>query len=384
MNKFKKYLYLLQLEEYNNKRFKKWLKNHNINKLEENKNKLKYTLNIILIILSSLPFMSILDISKSIILANNLIQTISSPIKQIIIFFAKIKLSFFSNTTRIITTGSYGKTTFKEKLSHVLATKYSILKTPKNINTDLGIAILILSKLKKYHRFLIIEAGAYDRGDIKKVCQLIKPDFAIVTIIGWMHLERFKTIKNIRATKLEVIPFIKNPKQLFFPKKNHQFIDTNQVIKKIAKQFNISIPTINRQLKQFTTLPHRLNINKNNPNLITIDDTYNSNPLGFKKAITTLKSFSKYQKIIVTPGMVELGQKQYHLNKKIAKITGQTTDIFVIVGQTNKKALLVGAKKTATKIILINNNENWGQKISPLLKPPTVILLENELPDHYF
>ncbi|MBU1088711.1 hypothetical protein KKA02_02430 [Patescibacteria group bacterium] len=384
MNKLKKHLYLLQLEEYNTKRFKKWLKNHDINKLKENKNKLKYTPNIILIILSSLPLMPFLKISKSIILANNLIQIISSPIKQIIIFLAKIKLSFFPNTIRIIITGSYGKTTFKEKLSHILTTKYSILKTPKNINTDLGIAILILSKLKKHHHFLIIEAGAYDRGDIKKICQLIKPDFAIVTVIGWMHLERFKTIKNIRTTKLEVIPFIKNRKQLFFPKKNHQFIDTNQVIKKIAQQFNIPLSTINTQIKQFTTPPHRLNINKNNSNLITIDDTYNSNPLGFKKALTKLKFFSKHQKIIVTPGMVELGSKQYQLNKKMAKLAGQTTNIFVIIGQTNKKALLAGAKKTTVKIILVNNSENWGQKISPLLKPPTIVLLENELPDHYF
>ncbi|RLC35455.1 hypothetical protein DRH14_00995 [Candidatus Shapirobacteria bacterium] len=380
----KKYLYLLQLEEYDNQRFISWIKKNDIDQLTEKKGKLKYTLKIISIFPIVILLSPFFKTTKSIIVANNFLNIFRFIIKKTTIFLAKTKLLFFPKLHKIIITGSYGKTTFKEKLTHVLSSKYLVLKTPDNLNTEIAIAKLILFHLKQKHAFLIIEAGAYQPGDIRKICQFVKPNIGIVTIIGWMHLERFKNINQIRKTKLEIIPFIKNKNNLFFPKNNHEFINTVQTINQIANKFHVNHKEVNLRLKTFPKLKHRLTIDTKNPKLIIIDDTYNSNPLGFKKALLKLKTFSKYQKILVTPGMIELGNKQYNLNKQIIKFADKIVDIFIIVGKTNQKAMIDGLCNSQHKILTIKSNQNWGQILSPHLKPPTAILLENQLPDHYF
>jgi UDP-N-acetylmuramoyl-tripeptide--D-alanyl-D-alanine ligase len=202
-----------------------------------------------------------------------------------------------------------------------------------------------------------------------------------------MHLERFKTLANIRKAKLEIVPFIKDKEKLFLPSKNHQFINFRKTVIKIARQLNISPKVAEKQLRSFTPPAHRLTVKKISRNLIILDDTYNSNPLGFKKALKTLKSYPKYQKIVVTPGMIELGKKQFSLNKEVAKEAAAVADIFVGVGETNKRALRIGAgevKKKNLRIIYLEKDKGLDEGLTAYLKPPTVILLENELPDHYF
>ena len=387
MKEIKKLLYLLQLEEYQTERYLSWLERHPIKKLKERKNKLHWTPRAIFTLLVSVLLSPFIKANRAVGFANDLLRPIFQSIEKIIVLLAKIKLNFYPNLIKIIITGSYGKTTFKEMLACALRTKYSVLKTPQNINTRLGIAQIIIKKLKKKHQIMIIEAGAYKEGEIKEICQLTHPSFGIVTIVGWMHLERFKTLANIRRTKLELIPFIKNKEKLFLPKKNHQLIDFKKTIIKIGQKLNISQKVIKKQLSNSQPPEHRLTVKKVNRNLIILDDTYNSNPLGFKKALKTLKSYQKYQKIIVTPGMIELGNKQFDLNKQAAKQAAKIADILVIIGETNKRALRAGAeevKKKNLRIIYLKKDENLDKSLTAHLKPPIVILLENELPDHYF
>jgi UDP-N-acetylmuramyl pentapeptide synthase len=85
--------------------------------------------------------------------------------------------------------------------------------------------------------------------------------------------------------------------------------------------------------------------------------------------------------------MIELGKKQYDFNFEAAKKAAKIADIFVVVGETNKKALLDGArsiKNKKVKIVELGKNENLEEKIMSFFSPPSVILIENELPDHYF
>jgi len=387
MKEIRKLLYLLQLEEYQTERYLSWLERHPIKKLKERKNKLHWTPRAIFTLLISVLFSPLVKANQAIGFANNFLDPIFQFIEEIIVLLAKIKLNLYPNLTKIIITGSYGKTTFKEMLACALQAKYSVLKTPQNINTRLGIGQIIIKKLRKKHQIMIVEAGAYKKGEIKKICQLVRPSFGIVTIIGWMHLERFKTLANIRKTKLELVPFIKNKEKIFLPKKNHQFINFKKTIIKIGQELNISQEIVEKQLGNFQPPEHRLTIKKVNRNLIILDDTYNSNPLGFKKALKTLKSYQEYQKIIVTPGIIELGSKQFYFNKQAAKEAAKIADILVIIGETNKKALQAGAKEVKKKnlqIIYLKKDENLDKSLTAHLKPPTVILLENELPDHYF
>jgi len=385
--RIRKLLYLLQLEEYQTERYFAWLKKNTLEKLEERKNKLRLTGRIVLTTLTSFVFLPLLGEVKAVGYANILLSYLFNFFEEIIVWLAKIKLKFFPSLVKIVITGSYGKTTFKELLSFVLESKYSVLKTPENINTRIGIALLILKKLNSHHQVVVIEAAAYQAGDIKKICQLIQPSFGIITIFGLMHLERFKTASSIKKAKSEIIPFIKNKENLFLPKKFHQFIDFQKTVSTISQKLGIPPSLVKKRLKNFKTPLHRLTEKKINAKIIILDDTYNSNPLGFQKALKKLKSYRDYQKIIVTPGMIEFGKKQYSLNYKLANLAAKIVDIFVIIGETNKRALLNGAKKEKRnnlKIILCKKDEAWEKTVSSLLRPPTVVLLENELPDHYF
>ncbi len=148
----------------------------------------------------------------------------------------------------------------------------------------------------------------------------------------------------------------------------------------------ISLKDIRERLKSFPGVPHRVEEKKENKNILVIDDSYNSNPLGFKRAVDKLSHY-RGQKILITPGMIELGKKQYELNFEASQYAARVVDVFVIVGETNKKALLEGissVKNKGLKVLLSNSKDNIQNLLMPHIRPPTAILIENELPDHYF
>ena len=386
MKLINKYLYLLQLEEYQSNRLTDWKKKYEIENFQENKGKLKMTFRIRITAIIGKILSPIIGLHQSILLGNDLLGIIFGFSQEIIIYFAWLKLHFYPRITKIIITGSYGKTSFKEMLSWVLAEKFQILSTPGNINTRIGIARLLLTKLNKKTQVLIIEAGAYKQGEIKDICRLVKPDFGVVTIIGWMHLHRFGSLDNIRKAKLEIVPFIKDQQKLFIPETDHIFIDFEKTIIAIAKQLGLDESQIQKRIKSFEKPDHRLKITKIN-NLVTLlDDTYNSNPVGFARAISQLAKYKQEQKIIATPGMIDLGEKQFELNSIAAQQASKVADIFVIIGQTNKKALEDGVKKSKNnrlKVVNIEAKDNLYLCLSSYLNKPTVILHENDLPDNY-
>src|SRR3989344_7605319 len=125
-------------------------------------------------------------------------------LKQTIIGLAKRKITLFPDLKIIGITGSYGKTTMKEILATLLAEHYTVLKTPDNINTLIGIARLILKKLTGTTDIFIVEMGAYERGDIRTLCEITPPRISIITGINEAHLERFGSIENTIAAKFEI------------------------------------------------------------------------------------------------------------------------------------------------------------------------------------
>jgi UDP-N-acetylmuramoyl-tripeptide--D-alanyl-D-alanine ligase len=382
MNTFKKLLYLLQLEEYRTARYYSWLKRFSIDRLEERKNRLKWTTRIRFTFFFGLILSPASGKEKAIGTANEFLKIVFRIAEEILVIMTGVKLLFFRPGIRIVITGSYGKTSFKEMLNWVLETGYRVLKTPENINTRIGIARLILAKLNQKHQILVIEAAAYQPGEIKNICRLIKPNWGIITVIGWMHLERFKTLANIRRAKMELASFISNKKQLFLPQKDHQSIDFEKTILLIATQLGIDQTIVKTRLAEYQPPERRLSIKKIGSKVTILDDSYNSNPLGFSRALEKLSSFPDHQKIVVTPGMVELGSMQDDLNQQAAREINRIADILVIVGETNKRFLQKGARDI--KIIYLGKDEKLEDTLTTILKPPTVILIENELPDHYF
>ena len=101
-------------------------------------------------------------------------------------------------------TGSFGKTSVKYFLDELLSVKYNVLKTPGNFNTTLGVVKTIRSSLRATHDIFLCEMGAKNIGDIKEICDIVHPKMGIITSVGEMHLESFKSIENVRKTKFEL------------------------------------------------------------------------------------------------------------------------------------------------------------------------------------
>jgi len=158
---------------------------------------------------------------------------------------------------------------------------------------------------------------------------------------------------------------------------------------KLGGIFGLNEEEILARLETIPPTRHRREIIKAPGNIIIIDDTYNSNPAGFIFALETLKNTGTRRKILVTPGMIELGEKQFELNKDAARSTAKIADYVIIVGETNKIALEKGLKEElkndfAKKVFWAPDLDSAKKKLSEITVTKSAILLENDLPDHYF
>src|SRR5205085_6273154 len=104
----------------------------------------------------------------------------------------------------VAVTGSYGKTSVKHILGHVLETAAPTLITPGSVNTATGIARIVREQLRSHHRYLVVEMGAYGIGSIARLCALTPPKLGIITAVGKAHYERFKTLDAVARAKFEV------------------------------------------------------------------------------------------------------------------------------------------------------------------------------------
>jgi UDP-N-acetylmuramoyl-tripeptide--D-alanyl-D-alanine ligase len=329
-------------------------------------------------------------------------------IKNLLVYRAGLKIKKLKNIIAIGITGSYGKTTIKDAIAHILTPKYRILKTEGNYNTLLGVAKTLIKNLRPEQEIFVCEMAAYQPGDIKAIAGIIKPKIGIVTAIGPMHFERFGSMENILKTKLELIESLPKDGIGFLPKelesqtrkyfhnwnygsknKIEFFSSKEDLLTKIGKIFGLTQEEISGRLKTMPPTPHRQEIIKASGNITIIDDTYNSNPAGFMMALETLKNINGKRKILVTPGMIELGEKQFELNKEAAKAAAKIANYVIIVGETNKFALEEGLKEEIKndfekKVFWTPDLDSAKKKLSEITLPNSAILLENDLPDHYF
>jgi len=118
---------------------------------------------------------------------------------------AKKKRDDFKNLLVIGITGSYGKTSTKEFLATILSEKFKVLKTAKHQNSEVGVSLCILNDLKPEHEIFIVEMGAYNRGGIKLLCDIIKPKIGVLTGINEQHMATFGSLENIIKAKYELI-----------------------------------------------------------------------------------------------------------------------------------------------------------------------------------
>lgn len=310
---------------------------------------------VIYILLSILGIMSIINI----ILANILLIPIQKLINLRYILSAKNIISKRDDLIVIGITGSYGKTSTKFILETILSEKYNVLATPNSYNTTLGNVRTVREKLTDEHQILISEMGARRTGDIKEICDIVRPKYGIITSIGKQHLETFKNIDNIVKGKYEIIDNLPEDGVAFFPadneytyelyleeeRKKYLYGFENEDIKldlavkdirvseagstfilfnnnesiecttqllgehnalnilgcaAIALELGLSFEEIKIGISKIEPIEHRLQIMPNNNGTIVLDDSFNSNPNGTKVALKVLSGFTG-RKIIITP-----------------------------------------------------------------------------------
>ena len=335
-------------------------------------------------------------------------------------------------------TGSYGKTSTKNILAQILEKQYKVCVTPGNFNTDMGVTKTILQKLDDEDVF-IAEMGARKKGDIEKIAKFVRPDYAIITTIGAQHLETFGSLKNIENTKYELVEGVKeggiivfngdspSTKKLFSicPKEKYLtcdekgyayakdvkinadgstfflIIDSHQikVSTKLLGQINInnivtasalayllgiSMEDIRSAIKHLEPTSHRLELMRSGK-VVILDDSYNSNMIGAEEALKVLSSFDG-QKIVVTPGFVELGEAGSEANFKLGAKIADVADYIIIMNETNKNYLLSGAIShnfDKKKIFFANNRKEQRSLLAKLTTSGCVVLFENDLPDNF-
>ncbi len=350
------------------------------------------------------------------------------------------KLKEMTNLKVVGITGSYGKTSSKNILNDILNVKYNSFPTPKNFNTPVGLIITINNYLDKFNDIFIAEMGAFKRGEIKELCDLVHPTYGILTTIGTAHLDSFGSRENIQKGKFELIESLPpdgigilnadDPYQVSYPLKNkvkivwigidkdadvkasniklssdgttfdvtfkgstkkYQFetkllgkANVYNILAGIALGYHlgISIPKLIMGVKKVKPVEHRLELKKMG-SINIIDDAYNSNPVGSKMALDVLKLMPG-KKIIVTPGMIEMGSEEYEINKTFGKQIADACDEVILIGEKQTKPIydgLIEKKYPKNKIHILDDVKLAFPLFNRLAEKETYVLLENDLPD---
>ncbi len=380
--------------------------------------------------------------SNILMLIANIINT---PIEKAINrhYYNEAKRIINSNKNLIVigVTGSFGKTSTKNYLASTLAEKYNILVTPGNYNTLLGVIRTIREQLRPYHQVFIVEMGAKQKNDIKEICDLVHPTIGIVTAVGEMHLETFKSVKNIQDTKFELInslpanglgiinndsKYINNYKGIksncrivryaientadykatavqygangvSFQLNNEQFNsrllgegNLLNILASIAVADHLNVP-VNKQknaIARLQPVEHRLSMKVAN-GITVLDDAYNSNPQGAKMALDVLKNFAINEgnrRIVITPGFVEMGARQYEANRELGKTIATSCDYAIVVNATNREAIKQGIDEGGLgtdKYYLADSLNIAHAHLAQILRAGDVVLYENDLPDNF-
>lgn len=339
-------------------------------------------------------------------------------------------------------TGSWGKTSVKFILGTILEEKYHTLVTPASFNTPMGVTKVIRSKLEPGHRVFVSEMGARHVGDIKEMCRLVHPQIGLLTSVGPQHLDTFKTVERVAKTKYELIDALPEDGEAFFaddgdicrslyekttvrkhltgldPEKDELWAEeiryspegstfllcrgdvktecTTQLLGELnirnillcastALSLGLSMKQIARGIAKIRPVEHRLQLIRHPGGLNVIDDAFNSNIRGAKQAFQVLKQFPK-KRVIVTPGMVELGEQEAEMNRAFGTAMADCCDTAILVGKKRSEAIAAGLKENGfpeESILVAASLEEAASMMREITGAGDTVLFENDLPDNY-
>ncbi|MBR5405878.1 MAG: UDP-N-acetylmuramoyl-tripeptide--D-alanyl-D-alanine ligase [Oscillospiraceae bacterium] len=376
--------------------------------------------------------------------ANFLNQPAEKGIQNGFIRDAQRMLRESPNLTVIGITGSYGKTSVKYFLHTLLKSHFDVLMTPGSFNTPMGVVRTVREQLRPTHEIFLCEMGARRAGEIKELCDIAEPTYGILTSIGPQHLETFRTIETIIETKFALADAVEAAgKGVCFVNCDNELIRNNlgsrtrtvaygmqpgcaywadnlrvthegtafdlhcpdgTVLENLqtsligahnavnlagaigmALHLGVTEQEIRIQLRKLAAPPHRLEL-KRSGNAVIIDDAYNSNPSGSKAALDALAMFPDC-KILITPGMVELGEQQDELNAAFGRQAAAVCDYIFLVGEKQAVPIRRGIEEAGFDMSRVTVTHTVDEAIAQAYAVKTqqrrVILLENDLPDNY-
>ncbi|MEO1607997.1 MAG: UDP-N-acetylmuramoyl-tripeptide--D-alanyl-D-alanine ligase [Pseudomonadota bacterium] len=342
-------------------------------------------------------------------------------------------------------TGSFGKTSVKHILGHVLEMNTTALFTPGSVNTVMGISRIINERLADNCRYFIVEMGAYGIGSIARLCKFTPPDHGILTSIGEAHYERFKDLETVARAKFELAEAVsarggvmvidesvleRRYARQFFEQNRAMFMTVGdsesadiQILSIVQTAAGLSVEirdrksthclfaplygihhgrnmalayalaaslglTAERIIQALRTTPqitHRLEVKRHPTGATYIDDAYNANPAGISGGLDLMQSLNKNggRRIFVTPGVVELGTRHDAVHRELGDKAARTTDITIAVRPDRIATFIEGFKAAGTdsRLLTFTQFSEALIWIDQNLEPSDVILIANDLPD---
>lgn len=382
----------------------------------------------------------------AILLANVLLKPVQAHINRGFVKKAAARLADLKPLV-IGVAGSYGKTSTKYFTDVLLAERFGVIKSPGNYNTLLGITRVVNEMLKPEHRVFIAEMGAYKRGEVKEIADLVHPRIGIISSIGPEHFERFLSMENIERTNYELIEALPADGLAVFNGENEQcrklaamtrhtrvalyslsnadgksdlwaegiehgpeglkftivtrdgaripaaapIVGRHMVLNilgatRIAMEMGVTNEEIARGITKLKSAPNRLELKQGAGGTIIIDDSYNSNPIGASEALHVLSQFKTGRRILVTPGMIELGVLHEQKNEEFGFEAARSADFVILVGPGQTRPIQNGLKRAGfpeQNLRVVKDLAEATAIFQKLLRPGDVLLFENDLPDLY-
>jgi len=340
-------------------------------------------------------------------------------------------------------TGSYGKSSTKAMLGHLLQFHAPTLAASGSINTLMGVTRHIREDLVFGHKFMVVEMGAFKRGSIRRLCELTPPSAGVITAVGDMHLERFGSLDEIVKAKSELaegVPpggilvvnadspgalriarsfpdrkvllygerstedLVTRVEQIIFSKQGTTFtLRTKErtyrcftpllgrpIILNLAGAFTLAAAVgmdpdvIIAAMRTLKPVANRLEVIEER-GITWIRDAYNSNQFGFRAALEVASSLPVARRFLATPGVIELGGDQFDVNRALSKEAAAVCDTTLVVSETNRAAFEAGHREAGQegRLVAVPTRTEAFRWLRETIKDGDAVILENDLPDLY-
>ena len=328
-------------------------------------------------------------------------------------------------------TGSYGKTSTKNHLAQIMGDD-GVVVTPRSFNNRAGLSRAINENLADGTRVFVAEMGTYGPGEIRSLCSWCVPEIAVVTALGPVHLERMKRLDVIEAAKYEIteradvvivnvddLVLARWPQKLSAAGKrvrtagssnesasvrvgvdgpNWSLVVDGTVIGvgpailgvqatnvacavAAALELGVRPEELLDRMARVRAVENRSNVVTAASGVEVIDDTFNANPASAAAALKILASMDLTgRRVVVTPGLVELGREQYGENLALGRKVAFYGAELVIVNRTNAVPLAIGYAGPVRRFNVRDEAVTW---VKSALVPGDGVLYLNDLPDHY-